>query len=287
MKNVLVLGVEDEAELTAMVTTLGKGATIRTEWAGKDPDFVFAWFGSAGAVTVADIWCLASFHAKGTPLVVGLNNDNPEGELKLFREMTWLPRASATASIEADSALEAIRQFTLGDYEMERGSILGRDPVWRYRHSESEIEKKLLDAFRDSGCYLVDTKSKTLVAEGLEYGLDLHQQVVWNHSRFDFVLVPHGTNGSSTGVVIEADGRAFHAGTADQVAADKARDRAVLLATGSPTIRFTGSEINKDPIGCAEQALEIATRLLSREESVEEPAKMLPESTQQDGATAQ
>jgi hypothetical protein len=50
-------------------------------------------------------------------------------------------------------------------------------------------------------------------------------------------------------LLVEADGAAFH-----NAVADAARD-ARLLEQGWPTVRFTGSQINRDAHACADQAL--------------------------------
>lgn len=51
-------------------------------------------------------------------------------------------------------------------------------------------------------------------------------------------------------IVVECDGHDFHERTKDQAQHDKARDR-VFTAAGYRTLRFTGSEIHRNPIKCA------------------------------------
>jgi very-short-patch-repair endonuclease len=51
--------------------------------------------------------------------------------------------------------------------------------------------------------------------------------------------------------VIECDGKAFHA-SKDKLAYDAKRDKAVKTGIGIATLRFTGSQINRDPIACVE-----------------------------------
>lgn len=51
---------------------------------------------------------------------------------------------------------------------------------------------------------------------------------------------------------IECDGHDFHERTKVQAARDKQRDRNIQSA-GHPILRFTGSEIHKDALGCAAQ----------------------------------
>lgn len=51
-------------------------------------------------------------------------------------------------------------------------------------------------------------------------------------------------------VAVECDGHDFHERTKEQAANDRARDRELMLS-GVRTVRFTGSEIYRDPQGCA------------------------------------
>jgi very-short-patch-repair endonuclease len=51
-------------------------------------------------------------------------------------------------------------------------------------------------------------------------------------------------------LVVECDGAAFHAVTKEQVERDKRRDR-YCAARRICVMRFTGSEIHRDPRGCA------------------------------------
>jgi very-short-patch-repair endonuclease len=73
-------------------------------------------------------------------------------------------------------------------------------------------------------------------------------------------------------IAVECDGHEFHEKTPEQASHDKERDRA-LLAAGWPTMRFTGSQIHKDPFACAK---EIA-RFLENEDAYS-PAMLIPES---------
>jgi len=54
------------------------------------------------------------------------------------------------------------------------------------------------------------------------------------------------------GIAVECDGHQYHEKTKEQAARDKRRDREILQS-GFPVMRFTGSEIYKDAIACAEQ----------------------------------
>jgi very-short-patch-repair endonuclease len=65
------------------------------------------------------------------------------------------------------------------------------------------------------------------------------------------------------GVIVECDGHQFHERNKEQAARDKSRDRE-LLSAGYPVMRFTGSEIFKDPVGCAEQVRDPLSTVLFR-----------------------
>lgn len=65
-------------------------------------------------------------------------------------------------------------------------------------------------------------------------------------------LVTSTHEGTKKRFAVECDGHDFHERTKEQAAHDRKRDRA-LLTEGIPTLRFTGSEIWRDPIGCGDQ----------------------------------
>jgi very-short-patch-repair endonuclease len=60
-------------------------------------------------------------------------------------------------------------------------------------------------------------------------------------------------------IAVECDGHDFHERTKEQARRDRARDR-FLTAEGYRVLRFTGSEIVKDPWECARQVFELADR---------------------------
>lgn len=60
-------------------------------------------------------------------------------------------------------------------------------------------------------------------------------------------------------VIIECDGHNYHERTKEQAAKDRSRDRAAAIAD-MPVLRFTGSEIWRDPIGCSQQILDFALK---------------------------
>lgn len=70
------------------------------------------------------------------------------------------------------------------------------------------------------------------------------------HARSDI----YGTPGPWKTAIVECDGHDFHERTKDQAAKDRSRDRRSQLA-GTPVFRFTGSELWRDPCGCAAQVV--------------------------------
>ncbi|ACL58471.1 endonuclease domain-containing protein [Methylobacterium nodulans] len=72
----------------------------------------------------------------------------------------------------------------------------------------------------------------------------------------DFLLsVQRIEDGAVFRVVVECDGHEFHERTKEQAARDRSRDRA-LQARGCVVMRFTGSEVYRDPVRCACEALD-------------------------------
>ncbi len=57
-------------------------------------------------------------------------------------------------------------------------------------------------------------------------------------------------------MVVECDGHDFHERTKEQAAKDRSRDRA-LQSQGYEVFRFTGSELYRDPLGCAQEVARI------------------------------
>lgn len=80
--------------------------------------------------------------------------------------------------------------------------------------------------------------------------LILRPQYEWGRYRSDFILEGFGQR-----VIIECDGHEFHERTKGQAEHDRAKDREAQRA-GYPILRFTGSEIFRDPKNCCIQILD-------------------------------
>ena len=78
-------------------------------------------------------------------------------------------------------------------------------------------------------------------------------QYLWKNYRIDFALFADRV---SQPVFIECDGHDFHERTKEQASRDRTKDRAIQEA-GLTVLRFTGSEIYRDPDGCAAQVLNV------------------------------
>jgi very-short-patch-repair endonuclease len=102
--------------------------------------------------------------------------------------------------------------------------------------------------------------------------LIVESQVEIERFRVDFVvsawtdgIVFSGAKGWQRGdarwrsLVVECDGHDFHERTKEQAAKDRSRDRS-LSGQGYDVFRFTGSELWRDPWGCADQVYDWAVR---------------------------
>jgi very-short-patch-repair endonuclease len=98
--------------------------------------------------------------------------------------------------------------------------------------------------------------------EGSHLKFYITSQYKIGNYRADF-LVWVGYGDKFRGVVVECDGHDFHEKTKEQAARDKSRDRAIL-ESGYSVMRFTGSEIFKDPDACAKQVQKVMQDIASR-----------------------
>lgn len=80
--------------------------------------------------------------------------------------------------------------------------------------------------------------------------------------RLDFVFTTvGGVDGNrERPLAVELDGHDFHERTREQASSDRARDRA-LLALGTTTIRFTGSDVYRDPKAVLDECIATTWRL--------------------------
>lgn len=80
--------------------------------------------------------------------------------------------------------------------------------------------------------------------------------------RVDFV-VDLDLAGITARAIIEIDGHDFHEKTKKQAAKDKARER-ILVATGVPVLRFSGSEVFRGGRACAQETYSVLSGSINR-----------------------
>jgi very-short-patch-repair endonuclease len=86
--------------------------------------------------------------------------------------------------------------------------------------------------------------------------LKIEAQAKVGHYSADFVLTLQLYSGAKAVVAVEIDGHDFHEKTKQQAAHDKKRDR-FFAAQGLTLLRFTGSEVHKNPAACVSEVLQL------------------------------
>ncbi len=115
----------------------------------------------------------------------------------------------------------------------------------------SPIEELFLAALILCGDFCWRSSNPPDVGFWRDQMVTLQQQVPIGAYRVDFLIA------GQRAAVVELDGHDFHERTKEQAERDKKRDR-VLQATGLAVLRFTGSEVWRDPLGAARSVYEFA-----------------------------
>lgn len=167
----------------------------------------------------------------------------------------WLYRLNEA---DAKEALERLNDFVV-EWNNEAAQL---DPVMS--RCESPVERLFILGMSMACCHVAGFDD----APGMFWSFDgklcgyLFGQVELESGgrkiRPDFLLKTDVAR-----IYVEIDGHEFHASTRQQVARDRQRERAIAEG-GDIVIRFTGSEVTKDPKGCAEQAMRIVEKLSRR-----------------------
>ena len=130
---------------------------------------------------------------------------------------------------------------------------------------ESPIERTLLVAFEMHGLLwryapIIGLPTKEQIEESAaskNYPYFIAPQWEVAGYRADFLIGYAGAGRhSQTSIIVECDGHQWHEKTKEQAQRDKERDR-VLNSHVAKVIRFTGSEIHRQPLTCVESALEV------------------------------
>ncbi len=97
-----------------------------------------------------------------------------------------------------------------------------------------------------------------------EFHLLILPQAQIGNWRVDFLICATNDSGDRKPawrkVIVECDGHDFHERTKEQAAKDRSRDREAQM-NGYHILRFTGSELWRDPWGCAGKVCEWAFRV--------------------------
>lgn len=95
-----------------------------------------------------------------------------------------------------------------------------------------------------------------LKPEQTENGVWVFPQCQIGKYRADFVIIARFETSTLplTKIIIECDGHDFHERTKDQAQRDKARDR-FFVANHYKVMRFTGSELHRNPLKCADEVM--------------------------------
>ena len=134
---------------------------------------------------------------------------------------------------------------------------------------ESPIEELFATTMWARGCWaglveLYDNAPLANLIDNIKQGYEVKNsfcaQVEVAGFRVDFVMVsPMSGQDEPLVIVIECDGHDFHEKNKEQVRRDKSRERKIVAA-GCKVLRFSGSEIWRDPIGCVDAVLTLANR---------------------------
>lgn len=177
-----------------------------------------------------------------------------------------LRRQSIAASIDViDGYFKDPSFWAKGDSEIER--LFHAALFSRVKFGWSYFDEALIAPSSDDA-----ERGRTERKDHFEYSLIIEKQAQIGEFRVDFLIsawtegtISGGIDGPSVGsprwrkLVVECDGHGYHERTKEQAAKDRSRDR-TLTSLGFDVFRFTGSELWRDPWGCASQVYDWAER---------------------------
>lgn len=165
------------------------------------------------------------------------------------------------------------RDFLAGEYEYHRQEVPGDSEIeklffmalWmRVRLGATEYTELLNSRDPENV-----EKLKAMDGPSLrECRLIVQPQAQMGNRRVDFLIhaydwrnemSPKPQPGVWRRLIVECDGHNFHERTKEQAAKDRSKDRRAVL-DGVDCFRFTGSELWRDPWGCAEQVTDWAVK---------------------------
>ena len=165
-----------------------------------------------------------------------------------------------------DLLAEQVADYLAGEWgwsQHEKGAMVGDTPIEKLLFAALKIKCEI-GGSEFLEVLLVDREER-LGKGGGPHGMTLYvwpQAKIGGH-RADFLIFAlHFVSKESPPpwrkLVVECDGHDFHERTKEQAAKDRALDRSMMLI-GQEFLRFTGSEIWRDPMGCADQILDWAS----------------------------
>jgi very-short-patch-repair endonuclease len=130
-----------------------------------------------------------------------------------------------------------------------------------------QATKSPIEAMMAAALWMVAAERMLICAEAAEYQhawIDTQHRVGRYTADIRLTVIDRSMTPPMLVAFIECDGHDFHEKTKEQVSKDKERDR-VFQKTGALVLRYSGSDIWRDPIGAAMDAIETAqTALLAR-----------------------
>lgn len=166
-------------------------------------------------------------------------------------ERGWSPEAMMHDARDR-LALAAGQWSTVDPFTIASDPQFGRADVIAAAKLGSPIEQMLLEALIEVAGHIARPAAAGAIAT--LNGLSLYSQLRIGGYSADLALHDPATR---RGVVIEADGHAYHDRTVAQASRDRRRDR-FMQARGWLVARFTGTDIHRDALACATEALELA-----------------------------
>ncbi len=146
---------------------------------------------------------------------------------------------------------EHFKKFNLDNVEIEMVEDILKQKALEVEWSLSEINSKFGSPIeRKLYLAILNVKSK----KDLDFRIFRQKSFNLNQKKYiaDFYIEQDLEAGIKFKLIVECDGHDFHEKTKEQSQRDKERDRNFILA-GIHVMRFTGMEIYKNPLKCAEE----------------------------------
>lgn len=148
---------------------------------------------------------------------------------------------------EIESWVDECRPWVSGDTEIEKLFVAAMLAYEKW--GDPSIDLRLPRTEEDERKYFDDAAKRHIIV--------MRPQAQVGEWRVDFLIHAFawkrdGTPDRWRKLIVECDGHDFHERTKEQAAKDRGRDRLVQM-DGIEIFRFTGSELWRDPWGCAKQ----------------------------------